>query len=44
MADEKYLTFFDGTKMPILGYGTWRVNSFFFLNILQSNKIVSNDL
>lgn len=26
MANERFLTFYNGHKMPIIGYGTWRVS------------------
>lgn len=26
MAQEKFLTFWNGIKMPAIGYGTWRVS------------------
>lgn len=27
MASKRFLTFFNGIKMPIIGYGTWRVSN-----------------
>lgn len=40
MASETFLTFYNGNKMPAIGYGTWRVSWFFSLNICSTNPNV----